>query len=88
MTQAIRPLIWKLAATPVLLIAGVFALRAFMSGVVHLMFAASAQCSAYGPCLPGGWMSVALGGIALVTIVTGTGWLLTPRKPQATHCPV
>ena len=88
MTQAKLPLIWKLAATPVLLIAGVFALRAFMSGVLHLMFAASAQCSAYGPCLPGGWMSIALGGIALATIVTGAGWLLTPRKPQPTRCAV
>lgn len=86
MTQDKRPLIWKLAAAPVLLIAGVFALRAFMSGVLHLMFAASAQCSAYGPCLPGGWMSLALGGIALVTVVIGAGWLMTPRKTQPTRC--
>ena len=88
MTQALRPLIWKLAAAPALLIAGVFALRAFMSGVVHLMFAASAQCSAYGPCLPGGWMSLALGGFALATVTAGAIWLLTPRKVIQTTCPV
>ncbi len=87
MTFAKRPLIWKLAAAPVLLVAGAFALRAFMTGVTNLLFAASDHCSAYGACLPGGWLTLGAGAAALVIIVTCAGLLLAPRKSRRTRCP-
>ena len=87
MTVSKRPLILKLAAAPVLLVAGAFALRAFVAGVVNLMFAASDHCSAYGACLPGGWMTLGVAASGLVVIVTCAGLLLTPRKSRRTGCP-
>lgn len=87
MTLANRPLFWKLAATPVLLLAGAFALRAFVAGLVNLMFAASDHCSAYGSCLPGGWTTLGVGAAGLVVIITCAGLLLAPHKNRQSRCP-
>lgn len=88
MNFAQRPLVWKLAAAPFLLVAGAFALRAFMTGLVNLMLASSDHCSAYGACLPGGWVTLGVGAVGLAVIVTCAGLLLAPRKSTRTHCPV
>ena len=87
MKLAQRPLALKLALAPVLLVAGAFALRAFMAGLVNLMFAASDHCSAYGSCLPGGWMTLGVGAVGMVVIAVCLGLLLAPRKPRRTQCP-